>query len=103
MNVKAQFFFLQHFEAIIWITVLVYFAFTPVVSDAHFTICPLKLAGFNYCPGCGLGRSLMLLLHGRISESIQMHPLGIPALAILIWRIASVIMVAKKFRKVTGN
>jgi hypothetical protein len=43
--------------------------------------------GFNWCPGCGLGRSLSHLLHGELRQSIQMHWFGIPALLVLLYRI----------------
>ena len=29
------------------------------------------------CPGCGLIRSLVALTHGRLRESIDLHPLGV--------------------------
>ena len=39
--------------------------------------------GFKYllgapCPGCGMTRSLLALLHGGFGESWRLHPLGIP-------------------------
>jgi hypothetical protein len=83
-------FMVQNLEAFIWIAVIVYFALSPIPSGQHFTICPLSLAGFEHCPGCGLGRAIILLLHGQISESISMHPLAIPALALFTARIVIV-------------
>lgn len=83
-------FILQNLEAIIWMSVILYFAVLPVPVENHFTICPLRLAGFEYCPGCGLGRSIILLLHGKITESIMMHPLGIFALSLFVARIGIV-------------
>ena len=83
-------FLIQNLEAFIWLSVIIYFAASPVQFGNHFTICPLNLAGFEHCPGCGLGRSMVLLLHGRISESISMHPLGIFALGIFTVRIYTV-------------
>jgi len=102
MSQKIKLFFLQHLEAIIWFSALVYFAITPLSNNSHFTICPLKLAGINDCPGCGLGHSLVYLLHGHVAESIQLHPLGILALAILISRIIRVILNGAKYRKMTA-
>lgn len=83
-------FIVQNLEAFIWIPAIIYFALSPLPSGAHFTICPLSLAGFEHCPGCGLGRALILLLHGQVSESICMHPLAIPALALFTARIVIV-------------
>jgi hypothetical protein len=86
----------QNLEALIWVAVILYFFVSPVHTDSHFTICPLSLAGFEYCPGCGLGRSMILLLHGHILESLRMHPLSIFALAILTARI---IIVFRNYEK----
>lgn len=83
-------FFIHNFEAFIWIAAIIFFALSPVNHSEHFTICPLSLAGFEHCPGCGLGRSLILLLHGNVSESMSMHPLAIPALALFTARIVIV-------------
>jgi hypothetical protein len=80
-------FMVQNLEAFIWIAAIIYFALSPLPSNEHFTICPLSLAGFEHCPGCGLGRAIILLLHGKVSESISMHPLAIPALALFTARI----------------
>ncbi len=35
------------------------------------------------CPGCGLGRSLVLSAHGLFRAAFRMHPLGPPLLAAL--------------------
>ena len=83
-------FMAHNLEAFIWLSAIIYFAASPLPSGAHFTICPLSLAGFQHCPGCGLGRALILLLHGQVSESISMHPLAIPALALFATRIVIV-------------
>lgn len=53
----------------------------------HFTLCPLENMGGDWCPGCGLGRSIALLMHGEIRASFGMHWLGIPALLIIVHRI----------------
>jgi hypothetical protein len=93
MNKKIQLagrFVVRNLEAFIWINALLYFAFSPVVSETHLTICPLSLAGFEHCPGCGLGRAMILLLHAQLTESFTMHPLAIPALIFLIVRIVVV-------------
>lgn len=91
-------FLVHNLEAFIWITVIIYFAVSPMPTGDHFTICPLKLAGFEHCPGCGLGRSLILLLHGRIIESINMHPLAIFALPVFATRIVMIFRNYYKYR-----
>lgn len=82
-------FIFNNSEAIIWLAALVALAITPM-TDAHFTLCPLKNAGFQYCPGCGLGHSITLIFHGNFAASVQMHPLGFFALGIIGWRIIAV-------------
>lgn len=79
------------FEGAVWTAALVYLAFFFNPADAHFTICPLSNLGFEYCPGCGLGRSISLLFSGNIVESFQTHILGIPAVIIIIFRIISIL------------
>jgi Protein of unknown function (DUF2752). len=45
--------------------------------------CPIaKIFGIP-CPGCGMSRAVFLMLNGRISESIAMHPV-LPLLIIFI-------------------
>jgi hypothetical protein len=75
-------------EAYIWIAGLITLAFlTP--DESHFTLCPLANMGFEYCPGCGLGKSISFLFHGHIMESFNAHPLGIFAVGVLVFRIFS--------------
>lgn len=84
---SAMRFFVQNLEAFIWITALLFFTVSPLPAGEHFTMCPLSLVGFQHCPGCGLGRSMILLLHGHIKESFNMHPLAVFALVLLVGRI----------------
>ena len=93
------YFVVRNLEAFVWLAAILYFALSPVHSEGHFTICPLALAGFEYCPGCGLGRSLVLLLHGHLAESFSMHPLAIFALAVLCSRIVIVFRNYFRFQK----
>lgn len=82
--------FTSNFELIFWITALVYlFIIDP--SQQHFTLCPLSNLGFDYCPGCGLGRSCAQALHGNFIQSLQMHPFGIFALLVISHRIFTLI------------
>ncbi len=73
-------------ELMIWTAAFIYLAvidpFQPPLS-----FCPSVLIGFGTCPGCGLGRSISLLLHGEFTMSYQEHLLGIPAAVILLYRI----------------
>ena len=76
-------------EAAIWFTGLVMLAMLDPHGHSHFTICPLANAGLDFCPGCGLGKSITLLLHGMPVASFKAHPLGFFAVAVLIHRIYS--------------
>jgi hypothetical protein len=87
---KVMSFIFRNLEAFIWIAAILYFIAAPVHSEGHFTICPLSLAGFQHCPGCGLGRAMILLLHGHFTESLHMHALAPFALTVLVARIVIV-------------
>lgn len=78
-------------EGFIWISTLFYFAFFVNPFETHFTICPLSNAGFEHCPGCGLGNSISLFFHGYFIESFKTHILGIPALLIILNRVFAII------------
>jgi hypothetical protein len=75
------------FEGLIWISALLLIAVINVDSHSHFTICPLKNLGLDFCPGCGLGRSIHYLFHMEFLKSFNAHPLGVFALVILLYRI----------------
>ncbi|NLH51285.1 MAG: DUF2752 domain-containing protein [Bacteroidales bacterium] len=77
----------QKAEALLWLGALLSMFFSHPVMEEHLTLCPLALAGFHWCPGCGVGRSMILALHGQVAASIIMHPLGLPAIAVLSERI----------------
>ncbi|PWK67656.1 uncharacterized protein DUF2752 [Mucilaginibacter oryzae] len=62
-------------------------AFAAPADESHFTLCPLKLMGIGWCPGCGLGHSIIYLLHGDVAASFNAHWLGIPAAIVIINRI----------------
>ncbi|MFZ1518189.1 MAG: DUF2752 domain-containing protein [Ignavibacteriaceae bacterium] len=78
-------------EGLIWISSLLYLAFFNNPFNQHFTICPLSNAGFEHCPGCGLGNAVSLLLNGYFIESFYSHILGIPAVVIILFRVYSII------------
>jgi hypothetical protein len=81
----------QKKEALIWIGALVFLAFSnPAVH--HYTLCPLDNLGFDYCPGCGLGRSIGYFFRLDISSSFYSHPLGIPSTILIIYRALQIII-----------
>jgi hypothetical protein len=73
-------------EAVVWLIGLLSLAMMDPGVD-HISMCPLKSLGIEYCPGCGLGRSVSFLLRGQFAESFAAHPLGIFAVIILTYRI----------------
>lgn len=75
-------------ELVFWISGIIFLALSPIQSENHFTICPLRNLGFENCPGCGLGSSIINIFHLKILQSFSLHPLGLPALIIIIFRIA---------------
>jgi len=88
-------------EGFIWVAALFYFAFLVNPLETHFTICPLSNAGFEHCPGCGLGNSISFIFNGNFSESFNTHILGIPALLIIFHRIYSIIKFNLTKEKIT--
>ena len=73
-------------EMSVWISGLAVLAFIDP-SIYHFTLCPFNNLGLDWCPGCGIGRSLSCLLHLELYASFKHHWFGIPALFILLVRI----------------
>lgn len=75
-------------EGVIWLAALSYLALALPSVYERFHFCWFKLIGLGeYCPGCGLGHSITAFLHGNISQSWELHKLGIPAVAVLVGRI----------------
>lgn len=73
-------------ELCFWVVAIVLLA-SANPTQHHFMVCPIANLGFNWCPGCGLGRSIMAIFNGDINESLKQHWLGIPALLIILHRI----------------
>ncbi len=86
-NNLIQIYYRIPIEAFIWISGLVVLALYNPGEDRHISLCLFNALGFKFCPGCGLGRSLALFMHGEFYRSFQIHPLGPFALAILVYRI----------------
>ena len=78
-------------EAVIWISALVFLAFSEP-AEHHYTLCPLDNIGVSYCPGCGLGRSIGYFFRADLKSSLISHPLGIPAVFLLIYRSVKILI-----------
>ncbi len=76
----------KYTEMICWILAIGALA-TSNPHEHHYSLCPIANLGFDFCPGCGLGRSISALLQGEIATSFSLHWFGIPATGILIYRI----------------
>ncbi|HWZ02654.1 MAG TPA: DUF2752 domain-containing protein [Mucilaginibacter sp.] len=85
--------FNKYFELAFWIAALISLALMDPTNQAHFSLCPLKAMGFKWCPGCGLGHAISFLFHGDIRSSFHAHWLGIPTVAVLLYRIYTLISV----------
>lgn len=88
-------------ELLIWGVALIVLFNLDLDDEAANTLCPIHHAGFDWCPGCGLGRSIGLFLHGEFKSSVEMHWLGIPAFLILAYRIITLIILYLKPSKLT--
>ncbi|MES2278595.1 MAG: DUF2752 domain-containing protein [Bacteroidota bacterium] len=88
--------FVRHnFELLFWIAALTALALSNP-AQTHYVLCPLRLMGFTWCPGCGIGHAIAYLFHGNISASFHAHWLGIPALGVLLYRIYSLALMRYK-------
>ena len=76
-------------ENIFWILALIALAAIDPGKSSHLSLCPLKNLGFTFCPGCGIGHSISWFLHGDTLRSCAAHPLGIAAVAMILYRIVT--------------
>jgi hypothetical protein len=91
VNLKMIYSFLRkHLEAIIWVTAIVLLAMTNPV-DQCYSLCLFHHLGFDWCPGCGLGHAISWLFRGDVLASFNAHPLGIPAVCIIVFRVVTII------------
>ena len=78
---------MRYFELLFWIAALVALAFSNPAQASQYSLCPLKLMGITWCPGCGIGHAIAWLFRGDIKNSFHAHWLGLPALLIIAYRI----------------
>lgn len=86
------------FEALAWIGGLALMALADPGAK-HWQVCPFAYVGdwlgLHFCPGCGLGRSIGWLARGEVARSMAVHPLGIPAVGVLVARSFSLLRQAR--------
>ena len=90
-------------EAWMWLAALGYLLFINPYQQQYFSFCPFHNLGIEFCPGCGLGRSISFFYHLDIINSIKTHPLGIAAFFIISHRIYFLIKVNLKLKKWEAN
>jgi len=78
-------------EAIFWLTAFAYLTFINPYTPKHLDFCLFSLVGIDNCPGCGLGKSISMIFHGDFASSFNAHPLGIPAIVLILKRIYKLI------------
>jgi hypothetical protein len=72
-------------EWIFWGSALVLLPLLASTGQAP-SFCLYKWMGWGFCPGCGLGTSIALLMKGQLTDSFQAHWLGLPTLTAIVWR-----------------
>ncbi len=76
----------SHLEAFFWIVAILALALTNPAEEGHASLCLFRNTGLGFCPGCGLGHAISWLFRGQLAASFHSHPLGIPAVVILLIR-----------------
>jgi hypothetical protein len=77
-------------ELILWVSAISWLALINPY-ESHFSFCLFSLLGFDWCPGCGIGHSMSMLLHGNLAASFDKHSFGLVGLLIISHRIHKLI------------
>jgi hypothetical protein len=85
-------------ELFIWTGALLFLYFGVGDSGAQTSLCIFHWMGISVCPGCGIGRSMHAALHGDLTRSFHYHWFGVPGVAIIAYRILSLVRPRKKNR-----
>ncbi len=78
-------------EAFVWIAGLLAMASADPTAPPLLDLCLFDALGAAFCPGCGLGHAIAWLARGEVAASFQAHPLGMPAVAVLLHHVARLI------------
>lgn len=90
-------------EAVLWVVGLVALAFMEPTGEHLFSLCPWSWVGLSFCPGCGLGHAIAFLARGEWLASWEAHPLALPAMVILVWRVAVLLRQFLYFKSISLN
>lgn len=77
-------------ELIFLVGALTYLACINPAAE-HMSLCVFHWLGITWCPGCGIGHSISYALHGDWTSAWQSHFMGIPAIAIICFRITQLL------------
>ncbi|WP_290799136.1 DUF2752 domain-containing protein [Flavihumibacter sp. UBA7668] len=92
----------KNLEAVIWICAMLWLGLAVNYQENTLGFCPFRYAGIeavigmDACPGCGVGRSIAAAIHGEWKISWHHHWMGIPALAIIAFRIVTLLITQHK-------
>ncbi|HMX59564.1 MAG: DUF2752 domain-containing protein [Chitinophagales bacterium] len=89
-------------ELCFWIITLLYLYFIDTTAP-HLSFCIFKLFDVTACNGCGIGKSIALLIHGEYKQSISTHWLGTFALAMIVYRIVQLFFTIYKTNRQNGK
>jgi len=86
MFFKLRKFMKIHFE---WVVLAGGLFLLAIMSpyDNGQSFCLIELAGYDFCPGKGLGHSIAFFFRGEFQNSFHAHFMGPPAILILSFRI----------------
>lgn len=59
------------------------------VLRSRLPLCPMAAVLGVPCPGCGLTRATIALLHGDLPQALHLHPLVLVLAPIFVWAISS--------------
>lgn len=95
-----KYYFFLHFEWLALASGLLMMALMDPANSSN-SLCPLDRLGFEFCPGEGLGRSIAYGFRGNLQASLQSHPAGLAAIAIILGRIFTVFRRNRHLNKTT--
>lgn len=90
--------FFLHYEWILLASGLLLMATLNPATNSG-TLCLFHNIGIEFCPGCGLGRSVAYLFRGEFAASLQMHPGGVLAVIIIFSRIGQIFYRNHKYKQ----
>ena len=77
------------------------FVYVILVNLLFHNFCPMVIVTGLPCPGCGLTRSIVYLLSGKIVQSVNINPMGIPIACIIIYFFFNRYILGKKAKGMT--